>query len=85
MTAETVKLTRAEDAYVHLASFRRGELVKVDGRQARVIYPRQEPPGARGIEAAYLLVTGYGTDTYVTVRSLLSGRHTITSAQDPEG
>jgi hypothetical protein len=79
-TAAPATLTRAEAAYAHLASFQRGNRVIVDGREARVVYPQQDPEGPRGIEAAYLMVTGYGTETHVTVRSLLDGTHAIAKA-----
>jgi hypothetical protein len=78
--ASATELTRAEAAYARLASFRRGELVEVDGRAARVVCPQQPPPPGRGMEEACLLVTGYGTETCVTVRDLLSGGHAITPA-----
>jgi hypothetical protein len=79
-TQTPVKLTRAEDAYAHLASFQRGDMVDVAG-------PRFYQPGTvttaqqdgAGITRAYLVVTGCGTETRVTVASLLSGKYTITS------
>ena len=78
-----VTLTRAEAAYAHRASFKRGDVVDVGGKSffqpGRVIYPQQ--PG-RNMDEAYLMVEGCGIHTHVTVKSLLSGKHTITSRAD---
>jgi hypothetical protein len=72
------ELTREEAAYAHLASFRRGDEVEVNGQPGRVAYAQQ--PGRTIYEAA-LLAEGR-TQMYVSVRSLLAGWHTITSRAD---
>jgi hypothetical protein len=76
----TDKLTRAEAAYAHLASFQRGDKVDVGGRswfQPGIVTTAQQDGGS--IEGAYLMVEGCGVQTKVTVASLLSGKFTITS------
>jgi hypothetical protein len=81
MTTATVTLTRAEDAYAHLASFQRGDKVDVGGRrfyQPGIVTTAQQHDYA-DINRAYLIVTGCGVETRVTVGALLSGKHTITS------
>ncbi len=84
MTTTTATLTRAEDAYAHLASFQRGDQVDVGGRSffqpGTVTTPQQHDHS--DINRAYLVVTGCGVETRVTVGSLLSGKHTITSLDD---
>jgi len=89
MTTTDTKLTRAEAAYAHLASFKRGDTVDVGGRSffqpGTVTAPQktgERPECARRIECAYLTVEGCGVETRVTVTSLLSGKHTITSRAD---
>jgi hypothetical protein len=80
MTGTDTKLTRAEDAYAHLASFQRGDKVDVGGRrfcQPGTVTTAQQD--GTGINRAHLIVTGCGVETRVTVASLLSGKHTITS------
>jgi hypothetical protein len=96
MTTATTELTRAEAAYAHLASFKRGDKVDVGGRRfflpGTVTTPQQD---AHRITSAYLVVTGDSTVpdgsggwrteptmVTVTVASLLSGRHTITTLDD---
>jgi len=80
MTTATAQLTRAEDAYAHLASFQRGDLVNIQGRTiafpAVVITPQQHDWS--DINSAYLIVSNEGTTVRVSVGSLLAGRHTIT-------
>jgi len=81
MTTTDTKPTRVEDAYAHLASFQRGDMVDVAGRrfyQPGTVTTAQQHDHA-GINRAYLIVTGCGTETRVTVGALLSGKHTITS------
>jgi hypothetical protein len=89
-------LTREEAAYAHLASFQRGDVVDVGGRAfflpGTVTTAQQD---ASRITSAYVMVTGTATgpdgnggwrpepvDVKVTVVSLLSGKHTITSRDD---
>ena len=84
MTTATATLTRAEDAYAHLASLQRGDTVDVGGRSffqpGTVTTPQQHDHS--DINRAYLIVTGCGVETRVTVGSLLAGQHTITSLDD---
>jgi hypothetical protein len=84
MTVTDTRLTRAEDAYAHLASFQLGDQVDVGGRAffqpGTVTTPQQHDHD--GINRAYLVVTGCGVETKVTVGSLLAGKHTITSRAD---
>lgn len=92
--ATTIKLTRAEDAYAHLASFQRGDKADVGGRHyflpGTVTTAQQHDHS--DINRAYLVVTGTATvpdgnggwrpetiDVKVTVGALLAGKHTITS------
>lgn len=80
----TAQLTRAEDAYAHLASFQRGDAVDVGGRAffqpGTVTLPQQHDHA--DINRAYLIVEGCGVQTRVTVGTLLAGQHTITSLDD---
>ena len=61
-TAADTKLTRAEAAYAHLASFAKGAQVTVTGLhyalEGTVTTPQQD---ARSLRRAYLVVTGTGT------------------------
>ena len=80
----TTALTRAEEAYAHLASFKRGDTVDVGCRYgdfvaAGTVTTAQQHDHA-DINRAYLIVTSGNTSFRVTVGSLLSGRHIITSA-----
>lgn len=85
-TTGTAQLTRAEDAYAHLASFAKGDAVDVGRRYGdffqpgTVITPQQHDHA--DINRAYLVVTVCGVETRVTVGSLLAGRLTITSIAD---
>ena len=84
MTTATATLTRAEAAYAHLASFRRGDTVDVGGRSffqpGTVTIPQRHDHA--DINRAYLIVEGCGVQTRVTMATLLSGRHTVTSLDD---
>lgn len=76
-----VTLTRAEAAYAHLASFQHGDQVDVGGRaffQPGTVTTQQQDSDCCYAHA-YLIVTGCGAETRVTVGSLLSGEFTITS------
>lgn len=84
-TATDTKLTRAEDAYAHLASFQRGDTVEVTGKAwvlpvdgtATVTLTQQHD--FSHILRSYLIVTDEcGAGFRVTVSNLLSGRFTIT-------
>jgi hypothetical protein len=82
-TAETAGLTRAEDAYAHLASFQRGDQVDVAGPGyflPGIVDTPQQDAGS-DLTLAYLFVSGCGHRVPVTVASLLRGR-TITSLDD---
>lgn len=87
-TMTETKLTRAEAAYAHLASFAKGDQVVVTGRgyalEGTVTRPQQE---ARDIRRAYLIVAGTGTfedghggweqrpvECVITVGRMLAGR-----------
>jgi hypothetical protein len=73
--APETTLTRAEEAYAHLASFKRGDVVDVAGDeffQPGIVDQAQQHDGD-DIASAYVLVTGCGTTTRVTVASLLDG------------
>jgi hypothetical protein len=80
---ETAELTREEAAYAHLASFAKGDIVDVDGRNwfqpGTVIRAQRD---GRTLEDAFLLVSGCGIVTSVRVRDLLSSKFTITSQAD---
>lgn len=76
-TAADTSLTRAEDAYLHLASFQRGDLVDVNGQPGTVTTAQQHYTSR--LERAFLVVDGCGTRTRVSVASLLAGIHVITS------
>jgi hypothetical protein len=83
-TAETTRLTRAEDAYAHLASFQRGQRVTVSGprfyQEGIVTFPlREDGPQ---IEHTFLLVEGDGVLTSIMPLLLTAGRYTITSLAD---
>lgn len=84
MTAATAALTRAEDAYAHLASFQCGDLVNVQGRQiafpAVVMTPQRHDWS--DINRAYLVVSNEGTEVRITVGTLLAGQHAITHRAD---
>jgi len=78
-----IRLTRAEEAYAHLASFKRGDKVDVAGRTTPplggvVTTPQQHDWS--DINRAYLYVTSDdGTvDVKITVGLLLAGHYTIT-------
>jgi hypothetical protein len=78
---QTPSLTRAEAAYAHLASFRRGDVADVTGRgwfQPGVVITAQRDV-EDDITRSYLAVEGCGAVTIVTVALMLSGRFTITS------
>jgi hypothetical protein len=68
-TTTDTKLTRAEAAYAHLASFQRGDTVDVGGRgfflRGTVAVPQKRDfgdfPGAVGLNGAYVIVTGDAT------------------------
>ena len=80
-TTTDTKLTRAEDAYAHLASFQLGDKVDVSGRswyQPGAVTDAQQDNG-EDIRHAYLVVAGCGVTTKITVGALLSGHFTITS------
>lgn len=82
-TTDTVKLTRPEAAYAHLASFQRGDEVDLAGRRfflAGVVTTAQQD--APRLEGAWLTVHGYGHEATVKVLDLLSGRYTITALAD---
>lgn len=85
MTTATATLTRAEDAYAHLAGFRRGDLVNVQGRQiaypAVVMTPQQHDWS--DINRACLVVSNEGTEVRITVGTLLAGQHAITHRAEP--
>jgi hypothetical protein len=76
-------LARAEAAYAHLASFKAGEKVMVTGQgfavEGTVTTPRQD--GGRDILGAYLIVTGAGMNTTITVASMVSGRRFAIAAK----
>ena len=75
------RLTRAEEAYAHLASFKRGDQVNVAGRsfsQPGTVTTTQQHDHA-DINRAYLIATVSGAEIRVTVGTLLSGWHTITA------
>lgn len=80
-TTTDTKLTRAEDAYAHLASFQLGDKVDVGGRSwfqpGTVTLPQQHDHA--DINRAYLIVAGCGVETRITVGLLLAGQFTITS------
>ena len=79
---QTTKLTRVEDAYAHLASFQRGDTVNIAGlafgQYGTVTLPQQDDHTG-DLTRAWLVVTGDGVETAVTVASLLSGEFTITA------
>jgi hypothetical protein len=83
ITADT-QLTRAEDAYAHLASFHRGQLVDIQGRQvgyrAVVMVPQQHDHA--DINRTHLTVSNEGTEIRITVGTLLAGQHAIRPAGD---
>ena len=84
MTTTDTKLTRAEDAYAHLASFMLGDKVDVGGRswfQPGTVTDAQQDNG-EDIRHAYLVVAGCGVTTKITVGALLAGQFTITSEAD---
>ena len=83
-TATDTKLTRAEAAYAHLASFKRGDTVDVEAAPSSspAPSPSRSSTTTPTSTARYLIVTGCGTETRVSVATLLSGRHTITSLAD---
>lgn len=91
MTTTDTKLTRAEAAYAHLASFQRGDTVDVGGRSffmpgtvtIPIAKPMQDVPV---LEDAYVIVSGTaatnGARQAVRAGDLLSGDRTITSRAD---
>ena len=88
-TTPDTKLTRAEAAYAHLASFQRGDKVNVGGKAwvlpvngtATVTLAQQHDFAHIG--RSYLIVTDEcGAGFRVTVSNILSGRFTITLAED---
>lgn len=84
-TAADTKLTRAEAAYAHLASFQRGERVIVTGRAYAyegTVTTTQRHDFA-DINRVYLTVSNGRTEIQVTVGQLLAGR-AITSRADVE-
>ncbi len=96
-TAETVKLTREEAAYAHLASFAKDERVIVNGRnyalEGTVTTPQRDGANLR---RSYLTITGPGTfpdgeggwtqrpvELVLTVAMMLGGRcFTVATAAD---
>jgi hypothetical protein len=95
--SEPVRLTRAEAAYAHLASFAKGDQVIVTGRsyalEGTVTIPQQD---ARDMRRAWLIVTGTGTfedgqggweqrpvECVITVDKMLAGR-CLTLATDAD-
>lgn len=71
----TAQLTRAEDAYAHLASFQRGDAVDVAGEEffmPGVITGPQRNDGD-DLTAAYVTIGGDGAQTRISVASLLDG------------
>jgi hypothetical protein len=99
MAAATITLTREEAAYVHLATFARGERVTVSGRgyalEGAVTTPQRDGANLR---RSYLAVTGTGTfpdgqggwdhrpvEAVITVAMMLGGRcFTVTRRGDPD-
>ena len=88
MTTATATLTRIEAAYLHLASFERGDLVDIEGRQVRyqavVMVPQQGAPPAThaGMRYARLTASSNGTEVEISVGALLDGQNTITRRGD---
>jgi len=96
-TTTDLKLTRAEAAYVHLASFQRGQQVIVSGRRFSfegTVTTAQQHDWS-DINRAYLVVTGdetipdgsggwrtQPTDVTVTVGLMLSGRALTVASRD---
>src|ERR1700733_7860199 len=84
-TTTDTKLTRAEAAYAHLASFQRGDLVDVGGRRfflPGIVTTTQQHDFA-DINRVYLIVTSSrGLDVRVTVGELVSGQRTVASLDD---
>lgn len=76
----TAQLTRAEDAYAHLASFQRGDLVDVaaDRWHASATVTEAQRDGWN-LEAAYLVIDGPQISRAITVRDLTHSRITITA------
>jgi hypothetical protein len=82
---KTNRLTRVEDAYAHLASFQRGDEVTVAGlafSQPGIVTLPQQDDHTGDLTRAWLVVTGCGVETAVTVAELLSGEFTITRLAD---
>lgn len=83
--ARAATLTRAEDAYAHLASFQRGDKVKIGGRgwcQFSTVTVAQQHDWS-DINRTHLAVAGCcWIDIHVTVGDLLAGKYTIASEAD---
>ena len=85
MTTTDTKLTRAEAAYAHLASFAKGERVVIGGHtlhssEAVIKHPQTFPDNSAAIEGAYLVaaVSGIGGEggwAEISVADLLAGQH----------
>jgi len=86
-TTTDTKLTRAEDAYAHLASFQRGDSVEVSGRRisfpAVVMTPQQHDHA--DINRCHLAVSSNGSEVRITVGLLLAGQYAITPASERAG
>jgi hypothetical protein len=84
MPTTDTKLTRAEDAYAHLASFQLGDSVEVQGREisfpAVVMTPQQHD--FADINRCHLVVSSNGTEVRITVGLLLAGQYAITLASE---
>jgi hypothetical protein len=80
MTTTDTKLTRAEDAYAHLASFQRGDTVDIEARgicyPAVVMVPQQHDYA--DINRTHLIVSSNGTTIWITIGLLLAGQYRIT-------
>ena len=87
MTTTDTKLTRAEAAYAHLASFQLGDSVEVQGREisfpAVVMTPQQHDHA--DINRSHLIVSSNGTEVRITVGLLLAGQYAITLASERAG
>jgi hypothetical protein len=87
-TTTATKLTRAEAAYAHLASFKRGDAVDVIKKPGSYwdeacligIVERAQADGD-GIERAFLIVEGPELHRRISVRDLLSGEWSITTRE----
>ena len=82
---KTRGLTRVEDAYAHLASFKAGDTVNIAGlafgQYGTVTLPQQDDHTG-DLTRAWLVVNSDGAEIAVTVAELLSGEFTITRVDD---